>query len=461
MHGRSQFPIIAGMLKFRTPVFAVCCLQALLLGSVFTAPLALAQQQTGIGCPDLQAYYPGEQPDWLGLRRALSPLMPQCLDKAEYFALLGAAQLNTGQLSPAVESLERALLLQPDHGGAQIDYAEALFRQGQLFAAIDMNRHLRGRDDLPEHLDGMLQERDQRWQDMTRHRRADIDLLLGHDSNLNRGPSTNQITLTLSGEPIDLTLSPEFQPVRGAYTQLRALGQYQRLQPEGSEQFQAELNVRLSEDSRSDISQAGFRYQRYRPQRYHSWRYGASLTHLATGGSSLFTATEVNALYQQETGADCAPFYRLTGQHQFYHQRSANLDAFEARSSAGMACNGGANALMAEFSGLYSMALDSERPGGNRKGWQSLVRWQRDLPVGLIGAQWSYTRLGDAEGYSELLEDGAPRQLMRNQWLLQYRLPLRSGGALMLNAYHQRQQSNIALFTTRDTAVEAGYRLSF
>ena len=51
----------------------------------------------------------------------------------------GAAQLNNGKVAEAAESLERALLLEPDNGAAQVDYAQVLYLQGDLFSALAMN----------------------------------------------------------------------------------------------------------------------------------------------------------------------------------------------------------------------------------------------------------------------------------------------------------------------------------
>ena len=61
------------------------------------------------------------------MQQQLAGLMPECLESSEYFALYGQAQLNNGQLSGALEALERALLIDPNNGAAGIDYAQALF----------------------------------------------------------------------------------------------------------------------------------------------------------------------------------------------------------------------------------------------------------------------------------------------------------------------------------------------
>jgi tetratricopeptide (TPR) repeat protein len=418
-------------------------------------------------CPDLQNFYPDDNTNWFVLERELARLLPQCLDNPEYFALYGAAQLNSGQVAAAAESLERALLMQPDYGAAQIDYAEALFLQGQIFSAMDMNRLLLARNDLPADLSDMLEQRQQDWRAMTRQTNFQVDSLLGYDSNLNRGPSTNQITVTLSGEPIELELSPDVLPIAGAYANLRVAASHSRLQPGASHNWMSEFTGRVSEDNASDLVQFNGRYAYARERRSHAWQSGGAVSHLQLGGRALLSAAEANAFYQQASDRACGPYYGIAAQYQYYHERSSHLDAVETRSTGGLACDRIVNnaALTAELSQISSFAVYSDRPGGNRHGWQARLTWQHELPLGSVTAQVSHSRLIDRKGYSELLDDGARRDLSRDLVLLQYRYPLvhdwLPGAILMVNAFHQRQHSNLALFDSRDSAVEAGLRFNF
>ena len=42
----------------------------------------------------MSAYFPGNDPDWSQLLVQLNEQFDRCLDSSEYFALLGAAELN-------------------------------------------------------------------------------------------------------------------------------------------------------------------------------------------------------------------------------------------------------------------------------------------------------------------------------------------------------------------------------
>ena len=119
---------------------------------LFSGGLAHAQtvQTKTQACPDLSRYYAqttaadaaeDRVAQWAALATSLADLQSRCLRSSEYYALLGAAQLNSGKLDVASESLERALLLDPTNGAAQIDYAEALYAAGQLFPRSSSMRH--------------------------------------------------------------------------------------------------------------------------------------------------------------------------------------------------------------------------------------------------------------------------------------------------------------------------------
>lgn len=424
-------------------------------------------------CPDLVDFYPGSEPDWVSLEQQLTPLLPQCFDNSEFFALYGGAQLNSGQLSPALESLERALLLNPENGAAQIDYAQALFEEGELFTALEINERLLQLEDLPAHLLPGITVRQEYWQSLTRQTSFQAAVLAGYDDNLNGAPDASQVTLTLSGEPIQLTLNPEFRPVSGPYLNMRLGAIHRQLAPDHQHNWSAEVRGRLSEDTASDLLQLSTRYAFIRPDRDHSWQVNGGINHLLFGGNALFTAADASVRYQPGSNLRCRPFYGLALQHQLYHQQS-RLDGLESKASAGLNCplnrgNGGNGVLGGqqlgiEFSLLNNQAIHSGRLGGDRSGWQLNMSWQATLLRGTLLAQLNHTKLDDKEGYSPLLVNGADRWLDRSYLLLQYRQPIQLFGqtsTLLVNLYHQQQDSNIELFETVDTTAEIGISWSF
>lgn len=418
-------------------------------------------------CPDLSDFYPDADPDWPELERQLRSLMGECLESSEYFALLGAAQLNSGLIAEAAESLERALLLDPDNGSAQIDYSQTLYESGQLFSALDLNRQLLARQDLPPNIEGMLRTRAEDWTAQTRQLGFQLDLLAGYDNNLNGAPSPDQITLTLSGESVILPLNPDFRTISGPYVSFRAGSRYRQLAPDHQTNWTNQVQGRFSEDSDSDLLQIDSRYAFIKPGRQRSWQLDAGISNLFFGGDALYTAVEGRARYQPRTATRCRPYYGLALQQQLFHDQS-NLNALESKASAGVNCplsdGGNGQTVTFEASALMNKAANSGRPGGDREGWQASIEWQYPSPVGLFLAQLNHTSVADRDGYSPLLAGGAERWLERSYVLLQYRRPVRVFGrntTLMTNFYHQDQRSNIELFRTVDTTFELGLSFGF
>jgi len=415
-------------------------------------------------CPDLTSFYAAGQADWPAAEVRLLGIMGECLDNAEYFALLGAAQMNNGNVGESLESLERALLLDPGNGAAQIDYAQALFLQGELFAALAMNGQLLQRPDLPTSLQPALRQRQERWQQLTRQRTLQLDVLAGYDNNLNSAPEPGQITLTLSGEPVVLELNPEFKPRSGPYANFRLGGRFRQLAPSHQHNWLIEARGRSSEDKESDLLQLDTRYAFVRPDRLHSWQLEAGMSHLFFGGSPLYTATELGGRYLPRGGNRCQPFYSLEMQHQFFHDQT-RLNALESKAALGRYCpfNGGLGPqqLGFELGLLNNLSLKDGRAGGDRLGWQANLNWQLRLPRGELLSQLSHTRLRDSKAYSPLLANGARRWLERSYLLVQYRRPLGPATRLLINLFHQNQSSNIELFRSIDTTFEVGLSLTF
>lgn len=418
-------------------------------------------------CPNLSDYYPEPQANWRELEQQLLSMMDECLNSGEFFALLGAAQLNSGLIAQASESLERALLLDPDNGSAQIDYSQALYESGQLFSALELNRQLLARRDLPANLQSLLLGWQQDWIEQTRQLDFQLDLFAGHDNNLNGAPTPDEITLTLSGESVILPLNPDFRSISGPYLSFRLGGRYHQLAPEHLTNWTTQIRGLFSEDTDSDLLQLDSRYSFIKPGRQQSWQLDAGVNNLFFGGDALYTAVEGRAHYQTRTNWRCKPYYGLALQQQLFHGQS-NLNALESKASVGFNCPVGKRSnnqqITTEFSLLNNKAANSGRPGGDRKGWQAGVKWQYLTPAGLFLAQINHTSVADRDGYSPLLTSAAERWLESSYIRLQYKRPVTLFGTkttFITNIYHQNQRSNIELFKTTHTTLELGLNLTF
>ena len=439
-------------------------LRRFLLPATLTSALLLSG--VAMACSDLSGFYPGEDPEWETARVGLETLFEECLDSTEYFALYGAALLNTGRLPEAMESLERALLLDPENGAALIDYAAALLQDGQLFAAIEANALVLEREDIPPALEPQVATRQRDWSALTRQTSWQLDLLGGYDDNLNGAPDRDLVALTLAGEPIFLNLSQEFQSVSGPFFNLRGLLRHRQLAPDSQHNFIGQVRTRLSEDTASDVLQVSGRYNRLQATRRNSLQLGGGLNHLMFGGNPLFTGSDARFRYQVGRSLGCRPYYGGALQHQLWHNQS-RLNGFEAALSVGSTCplaGLGGQRLNVEASVLRNAALKDSRLGGDRQGWQFVVDWQVAVARGVFSAQFNHTTLLDERGYTPLLANNARRDIARNSVLLQYREQVNfigSGAQLMVNVYHQDQNSNLSLFEIEDTSLEIGLSWRF
>ena len=413
-------------------------------------------------CPDLSTFYQSEGVDSAVLQQ-ISRLLPVCLESSEFFAVYGAGQLNSSDLAGALESLERALLLNPENGAAAIDYAQALFEVGQLFTALEMNQQLIERQDLPEGVGDALKSRQEQWQAFTRQSSIQAEVLAGYDNNLNGAPDSGQITLTLSGEPIQLGLDPDLRPQSGGYLSTRAAYRQRRLAPQSQQNWGVEIRSRNSDYPQSDLLQLAASYQFLKPSRANSWQAAAGVNHLQYGGSSLYTGLDTSVRYQPGSERSCNAYSQLAVQHQDFH-RESRLDGVETKASLGVSCPPFGYArrqqLSVDLSRINNLAVNGGRLGGDRAGWQSNLSWQYRLKTASLRAQLSHTIIEDRRGYSPLLEGGAERSLRRSYLVLQYRRPARylgKGANLMINLYHQRQRSNLELFRSNDTSAALGF----
>lgn len=411
-------------------------------------------------CPPLESYYPLEDSAWNDLAERLQPLLEECLLSSEYFALLGAAELHRSNLPPALEALERALLLDPANAGVRIDYAEALFHAGQLFPALELNQGLLQRADTPAPLVTMLQTRQALWRRQTTRRGFTLDLAGGYDNNLNGAPASGEVTLTLSGESITLALDEDFLPLSGPYANTRLSGFYQKLHEDGSHDLQFGLRSRNSQHQQSDLVQLDWRYAYNRRGQAYAWTLGAGTSHLMFGGSPLYAVSEVRGHARRE-GSGCQPQYELVAQYQRYHSRG-QFSGVESAATTGLDCRpaGIARSYGFELGLLGNYAQEDNRPGGDRQGWQARLYWQEPLAGGTLRAQYSISRLNDDGPYSPIIAFGAERSVTSRYARLQYQRPVTATLGFSATLTHQRQGSNLGPFNTDGTAMELGFSLA-
>ena len=445
--------------RLGAPLCRVTAMSALALLYSYTAP-ASAQS-----CPALQPYYPAHSPatpeEWAAKLPALEALLESCLLSDEYFAVLGAAQLNTGQVPQSLESLERALLTNPQNGAAQIDYAETLFLSGQLFAAIQINDALLRRQDLPENLQPMLLARRRLWQQQTLQHELMLEVTTGVDDNLNGAPMHSDLTITYGGTPVLFSLSPDNRPVRGAFAGLQLGGAWQFQRADYRHELVATVRVRKAPGTQADQVQGDWQYTFMVPVRHNQWELGAGTSHMMFRGSPLYSIGGVRARYVWGA-SECKPSLE-GGAKQLHSHAQGIMDGTETSVTAGIGCSFAPSrqGVRLDAGVLDNRAQDPARPGGDRTGWNVRLNWQWQVGPSEFGAQLGYTSLDDGRGYSPLLDNDAVRSVQSQYLNLRYRRKFDSGLSLLVKLTHQQQHSNLVPFQNRGAVYEVGLTTNF
>lgn len=392
--------------------------------------------------------------DWQALYDRLIEHKDACLMDAQYMAMLGAAELNTGRLEAASTTLESALMLDPMQGGAQVDYARTLYLQGHVFAALDLNRSLLARDDVPDNLRRILTQRQARWKSSLVDWRFQLGLSAGYDSNLNAAPNVQAVTLTLGDAYLRLPLSEQAQPQEGQMSRLDLGIRRTHYQLNGEHYLQLGINTQTTSYARYNTQQVSLRWgQRVN---HRQWHGSAAVTgqYLRYGGSHLYNGLDTEARLSHDVGAcRLGVMLNITGQD---FPGQSDLNGVEGRLGPTLECQRGPWDMAVTAAGISNWALDHERAGGDRTGGEASIRlgaqWARER----LELSWRYTQLNDHQGYSPLLSANASRHIQRQVGELNFSHAVSSQLALSLSIKYQDQESNLTLFSHRSTNAMAG-----
>jgi tetratricopeptide (TPR) repeat protein len=436
----------------------------------------------------------------------------RCGTSADFYALRGALLYHQGRYLDAARDLEHAILLEPRHGGALIDYALTLDALGERAAARAIVAGLRRQRRLPSHIAALLAALEVRLAappppaaaapagatasppPVARRHWLRVSLLGGYSSNLNAAPSADSLTLTLPGADIDVALAPESRPRPGGLLRfavdlvpeplplggdasLVLLGQMRLYQPfEGSDGRLAhgrlEAVAARRADRRLDLlglsvealdivpggTQGGF--ELYAERRWPGARWGDRLSDW-WGGQGGKRAVDGR-------GGGCTPGLRLALLAQSWPDEIAAelaagtlagipyLDGIEPRLTARLGCGA------AEWSAYAGRLLArADRAGGdaNRLGLRLSRRWT--LSRGTLDLLGDVAYLGDASGYSPLLARNDPRHILRLDLALEWEHPaarLGPGWRWVARLEHGEQRSNLPLFDLRQSGAYLGLR---
>lgn len=459
------------------------------------APMAAAPAATAAprnACP-VQPFYPlPDSPQALQyLLQNLDATAPQCLRDASFHAWRGAVLLSLGQHGAAGEALERALLIDPDLPGAQLDYAQALLAQGDAASALGLLRQLQSRPDLPPHLQALLKRELGATDPSAWRTQWIVSSALGADSNLNNGPAAAELTLSFPQGPVTLPLADRNRPRGGAIWLNTLRWQGARQEQEQLWLVQAQVQARATAHSSATgyVQTDLMAHWLQAPEAPAQWIARAGVGRVDFGGQQLLHGARASLLRQwtlpspdtqaaqQGRGwaslAPCRPGLGLEVEQRRY-PASAELNGVYTGALLSVQCGSGAAADAPGTAGLVHQqaglqlrwgrdhASSPARPGGRYQRAELRAHWEGRLGAMRLNADYGYTHQGDQTGYSPLLSHQRVRQTDRHSLRLEVSRPLprnQWNGAEAFAAFEANAQgSNLEAFVTRQRALMAGLR---
>ena len=459
-------------------VRVVKCLP-LVVGLSMLAPVAYAQgvQQPISAAPSKPMQQCPSANLWSNLSlEQLANLAEACDENAFFHAFRGAQLLAVGQTEAAAVVLEKALLINPDLPGAQLDFAQALAQIGLKGSARAILNEVLQRPDIQPELKNQLTKAQSlqtlpSWQWQTLAQTS-----YGHESNLNSATYTDSLTLYLSNGPVTLGLTDNAKPASGgAFKSSVAVQGAMRL---GGAQ---ELSVSAAMNNKAGAASVGGNNRTAEGALKYSlpilagnasgvWQVALGGTQFWLASQTAYTDQAAQLKFSWDTlGAACKLAPSVGAIEQKFPQ-APTLNGTYAYARMDWVCSTSKNhETHFAFGGGQDKAQDANRPGGNRTRTDVLLRHEQlvQMPVmplvgnlsGQLTAWLRHANSKDKLAYSELLGE-LKSDTKRTDAGLGYWVPISKMWSAGLNIETTSQRSNNTLFNLKNLAVYAGIRLT-
>jgi hypothetical protein len=402
-----------------------------------------------------------------------------CDDNAFFHAHLGAQLLAQGQTEAAAVSLEKALLINPDLPGAQLDFAQALALLGLRGSARAILNEVLQRPDIQPGLKAQLSPAqatglqgqnkllpDLRWKWNTL-----LQTAYGQESNLNGATYTDSLTLYLSNGPVTLSLTDNAKPVAGdAFKTTAAL--QGSLKGTGGQDLSLNLGLAnkrgaASVNGNSRTAEGALKYSLPMLAGNASgvWQVAFGGSQFWLGSQTAYQDKGLQLKYAWDSlGADCkwAP---AIGRIDQQFPQSESLNGLYTYARVDLLCSSAKNQeTNVALGGGADKAKDVSRPGGNRARKDFLVRHEQIVSStwwpavsGQMSLWLRYAHSQDKQIFSELLGD-LKSSTHRTDFGLGYWVPVAKQWTAGFNLEATSQRSNNALFNLRNSSFYAGLR---
>lgn len=416
---------------------------------------------------------------------ALARLAEACDLRADFHAHRGALLLSAGWPQEAAIALEKALLLNPELAGAQLDYAQALVQLGQRQQARDLVSQVAQRPDIEPGLKQWLQEGLSPGAALPRSSASEGPLAhdsawswaglvqsgLGHESNLASATHTASLTLFLATGPVEVPLADTERPRSGMATKVLAATQGVRALGDGQLRVNAAVQGRRAAGglvADNQLAEGGLGY---------AWPLGPGIL-LGSLGLHSFVQTGVYNYKDQAYSLKYEPLPTWAGckwsgavsRTEQHYLNSPSLDGHYDHVRLETACRPGASASLvapAETIAGVTMGRDNplrpDRPGGIKNRLEVYARHEAPLTVPGLRRQATLTAWGryshsqDEKVFSTLLGD-TPAHTHRQDLGLGVWWPIRSGWSAGLDVESTSQKSSNTLLNIRNLSFYGGLR---
>ena len=427
-----------------------------------------------------------------------------CDEQAACQAQKGAQLLAQGRVEEAAVALEKALLLDPNLPGAQLDYAQALALIGLKGSARAMLADVLQRPDIQPKLKAKLAGAQNAT---TESAQANLQapwqwsklaqVAVGHETNLNSATFTDSLTLMLSNGPVTIGLSDSAKPVAGpasktllaiqgttrAGSGLLALGELSvgaTLSNKNALQTDALTGIK---PDRNQTAEAVAKYSlpMIAGAASGQWQLSVGATQFWLSTSTAYSDTGFNLKFNWDRSFE--PGYKgllalegqacklapSLGQTRQSFPLSISLNGVYAFARMELLCKAQSQETQAVLGSGSDKAIDATRPGGDKKRTDLLLRHERLTPMpwspwkqvqtGQLSTWLRFAKSADAQIYSELLGD-LKTTTHRADWGVGFWVPLDKSWSAGLNLEATSQRSNNTLFNLKNSGIYAGIRWS-
>ena len=399
-------------------------------------------------------------------------LAPHCLRSAAYYRMHGQWLLKQGNPGAAIEALERALLLEPEHLGTQLDYAQALMVVGDNASAEGILSALQALPQVPPHLATLLAQQLQALQQASAPSPAPKGMVnrfifsqsFGADSNLNNATTASSVTLTYPGADLDLPLADANRPQSGPMT--TSTLQWTGLLPHGRQVWllQAQGRARHTANPANRYQQAELEATWLQdPAAPRQWIGRMEHMHFQWGGKKLYSSQRLGLQHQwvhSVTPLNCRVAVGMELENRAF-PGSRSMDGLYRGGVFALACHR-QDSITLQLRTGQDQPRHADRVGATQRTSEARAQWRFEALGNQWQAEYSFQHQQDTAGYSPLLSRNATRhvtrQMLRLETSRQLQWPAFGDPQWFGSLELTHQASNLQVFASDRKALQTGLR---